>query len=222
MRQYLKNEVFKVSKWVELFISAIIMIAVIGGTIYLVKDVVQLMMNYPTSRDIYKFVGVAFNLVICLENVMTFAIGVEFVKMLCKHTPDTLVEVMMFAIARQMIVEHTSPQQNLLVVLAIAILFAIKKFLFGKYDDIDKTVFPPSQKISSINELVHVEIPKESQDQTLGELLEKQIGTESGTFQVGQCYFFEGGALRVAKTKNGKVTQIEVIRSKNAPVVLKR
>ena len=92
MRQYLKNEVFKVSKWVELFISAIIMIAVIGGTIYLVKDVVQLMMNYPTSRDIYKFVGVAFNLVICIE----------FVKMLCKHTPDTLVEVMMFAIARQM------------------------------------------------------------------------------------------------------------------------
>ena len=177
MRQYLKNEVFKVSKWVELFISAIIMIAVIGGTIYLVKDVVQLMMNYPTSRDIYKFVGVAFNLVICIE----------FVKMLCKHTPDTLVEVMMFAIARQMIVEHTSPQQNLLVVLAIAILFAIKKFLFGKYDDIDKTVFPPSQKILSINELVHVEIPKESQDQTLGELLEKQIGTESGTFQIGRA-----------------------------------
>lgn len=77
MRQYLKNEVFKVSKWVELFISAIIMIAVIGGTIYLVKDVVQLMMNYPTSRDIYKFVGVAFNLVICIE----------FVKMLCKSYP---------------------------------------------------------------------------------------------------------------------------------------
>ena len=205
MRQYLKNEVFKVSKWVELFISAIIMIAVIGGTIYLVKDVVQLMMNYPTSRDIYKFVGVAFNLVICIE----------FVKMLCKHTPDTLVEVMMFAIARQMIVE-------LIVVLAIAILFAIKKFFFGKFDDIDKTVFLPTQRISSINELVHVEIPKETQHQTLGELLEKQIGTESGNFQVGQCYFFEGGALRVAKVKNGKITQIEVIRSKNAPVVLKR
>ena len=214
MRQYLKNEVFKVSKWVELFISAIIMIAVIGGTIYLVKDVVQLMMNYPTSRDIYKFVGVAFNLVICIE----------FVKMLCKHTPDTLVEVMMFAIARQMIVEHTSPQQNLIVVLAIAILFTIKKCSKDSevIDDIDKTVFLPTQRISSINELVHVEIPKETQHQTLGELLEKRIGTESGNFQVGQCYFFEGGALRVAKVKNGKITQIEVIRSKNAPVVLKR
>ena len=185
------------------------MSAVIRGTIYLVKDVVQLMMNYPTSRDIYKFVGVAFNLVICIE----------FVKMLCKHTPDTLVEVMMFAIARQMIV-NMSPQQNLIVVLAIAILFAIKKFFFGKFDDIDKTVFLPTQRISSINELVHVEIPKETQHQTLGELLEKQIGTESGNFQVGQCYFFKGGALRVAKVKNGKITQIEVIQVKNAPVVL--
>ncbi len=45
----------------------------------------------------YLHLFIAFNLVICIE----------FVKMLCKHTPDTLVEVMMFAIARQMIVEHT-------------------------------------------------------------------------------------------------------------------
>ena len=212
MRQYLKNEVFKVSKWVELFISAIIMIAVNRRNNLSGKRCGTINENYPTSRDIYKFVGVAFNLVICIE----------FVKMLCKHTPDTLVEVMMFAIARQMIVEHTSPQQNLIVVLAIAILFAIKKFFFGKFDDIDKTVFLPTQRISSINELVHVEIPKETQHQTLGELLEKRIGTESGNFQVGQCYFFKGGALRVAKVKNGKITQIEVIRSKNAPVVLKR
>ena len=130
MRQYLKNEVFKVSKWVELFISAIIMIAVIGGTIYLVKDVVQLMMNYPTSRDIYKFVGVAFNLVICIE----------FVKMLCKHTPDTLVEVMMFAIARQMVVEHLNMGETLIGVVAIGIIFAIRKYLLLKNsNDKEKT-----------------------------------------------------------------------------------
>ena len=122
MRQYLKNEVFKVSKWVELFISAIIMIAVIGGTIYLVKDVVQLMMNYPTSRDIYKFVGVAFNLVICIE----------FVKMLCTHTPGTVIEVLLFAISRQMIVGHVSGFEVLAGVAAIAGLFATHKFLYAK------------------------------------------------------------------------------------------
>ena len=82
----------------------------------------------------------------------------------------------------------------------------------------------PTQRISSVNELVHVEIPKRNTASRHWEnYLRNEFGTESwGIFQVGQCYFFEGGALRVAKVKNGKITQIEVIRSKNAPVVLKR
>lgn len=211
MRQYLKNEVFKASKWVEFILSAIIMIAVIGGTFWLIQDLAKLLMTEPDSEAIYAFVGVAFNLVICIE----------FIKMLCKHTPDTLIEVLMFAIARQMIVEHTKPEQNLVVIIAIAILFAIKKFLFGKFDDVDKTVFLPHQKISSINELVHVNIPEEFHGQTLGELMTEWIEIENEEFQVGQCYFFPGGALRVEKVVKGRIAQIEVIRSKNAPVMPK-
>lgn len=211
MRQYLKNEVFKISKWVELVLSVIITIAVIGGTIWLVKDLVVLLISNPESEHIYQFVGVAFNLVICIE----------FIKMLCKHTPDTLVEVLMFAIARQMIVEHTTPTQNLIGILSIAVLFAIKKFLFGKFDDVDKTIFLPNQKIASINELVHVNIPEEFQGETLGELMAHCIETGENGFQVGQCYFFLGGALRVEKAVNGRIMSIEVIRSKSAPFMTK-
>lgn len=211
MRQYLKNEVFKVSKWVELILSVIITIAVIGGTVWLVQDLVQLLISHPESKDIYAFVGVAFNLVICIE----------FIKMLCKHTPDTLIEVLMFAIARQMIVEHTKPVENLLVILAIAILFAIKKFLFRTFDDVDKMIFLPHQSVASINELVHVSIPEEFHGQTLGELMTEWVAAENEGFQVGQCYFFEGGALRVEKVVNGRLSQIEVIRSKDAPFMKK-
>ncbi len=207
MRQYLKNEVFKVSKWVELILSVIITVAVIGGTIWLVKDLVKLLISNPNTTEIYEFVGVAFNLVICIE----------FIKMLCKHTPDTLVEVLMFAIARQMIVQHTSPMQNLICIVTIAILFAIKKFLFGKFDDVDKTIFLPSQKIAGINELVHVKIPEEFKGETLEELMIEYVKTDEHGFQEGQCYFFLGGALRVAKAHDGKILEIEVIRSKNAP-----
>lgn len=211
MRQYLKNEVFKVSKWVELVLSVIITIAVIGGTVWLVQDLVQLLTSHPESKDIYEFVGVAFNLVICIE----------FIKMLCKHTPDTLVEVLMFAIARQMIVEHTRPIENLLVILAIAILFAIKKFLFRTFDDVDKTIFLPHQTIASINELVHVNIPEEFHGQTVGELMTEWLAVENEGFHEGQCYFFEGGALRVEKVVNGRLSQVEVIRSKDAPFMKK-
>ena len=67
-----------------------------------------------------------------LENVMTFAIGVEFVKMLCTHTPGTVIEVLLFAISRQMIVGHVSGFEVLVGVAAIAGLFATHKFLYAK------------------------------------------------------------------------------------------
>ena len=67
-----------------------------------------------------------------LENVMTFAIGVEFVKMLCTHTPGTVIEVLLFAISRQMIVGHVSGFEVLAGVAAIAGLFATHKFLYAK------------------------------------------------------------------------------------------
>ena len=175
MRQYLKNEVFKISKWVELILSVIITIAVIGGTVWLVRDLVEMMAAHPGTEEIYGFVGIAFNLVICIE----------FIKMLCKHTPDTLVEVLMFAIARQMIVEHTTPLENLIGISAIAVLFAIRKFLFKQFDDVDRTIFLPSQKISDINQLIHVGIPEEFRGETLGDLMEEYVEKGERGFQVG-------------------------------------
>ena len=65
-------------------------------------------------------------------NVMTFAIGVEFVKMLCTHTPGTVIEVLLFAISRQMIVGHVSGFEVLAGVAAIAGLFATHKYLYAK------------------------------------------------------------------------------------------
>ena len=58
---------------------------------------------------------------------MTLAIGIEFVKMLCTHTPGTIIEVLLFAISRQMIIEHLSVVETMFGVGAIAGLFAVRK-----------------------------------------------------------------------------------------------
>ena len=74
-----------------------------------------------------------------LENVMTFAIGVEFVKMLCTHTPGTVIEVLIFAISRQMIAGHVSGFEAFAGVAAIAGLFATYKYLYSRtFGDEDK------------------------------------------------------------------------------------
>ena len=57
--------------------------------------------------------------------------------MLCQHSAQTVVEVLMFATARQMVVEHLGPSETLLGVISIAVLFAIRKYLMTDNDDMN-------------------------------------------------------------------------------------
>ena len=72
-----------------------------------------------------------------VADIMTLAVGVELIKMLSQHTPATVVEVLMFAIAREMVTHHDSALNTALGVLSICVLFATRKFLLcgGFYDD---------------------------------------------------------------------------------------
>ncbi len=69
-----------------------------------------------------------------LQNILTIVVGLEFVRMLINLTPANTLEVLIVAIARQIIVDHTSPLNNVVCVLCIAGLFAIRKFLVSKKD----------------------------------------------------------------------------------------
>lgn len=65
-----------------------------------------------------------------MSSACLIIIGIELIKMITSYTIDSVVDVMLLAIARQMIVEHTSPQENLLAVLSVGVLFVIRKFLY--------------------------------------------------------------------------------------------
>ena len=56
--------------------------------------------------------------------------GVEFIKMLAKHSPGSSLEVLLYAIARHMVVGHESALDNLISVGAIALIFVVRKFFF--------------------------------------------------------------------------------------------
>ena len=50
--------------------------------------------------------------------------------MLAKHSPGSSLEVLLYAIARHMVVGHESAIENLLSVGAIALIFIVRKFFF--------------------------------------------------------------------------------------------
>ena len=67
-----------------------------------------------------------------LHNILTIVVGLEFVRMLIDMTPANTLEVLIVAIARQVIVSHDDPISNVCCVLCIAGLFATRHFLIPK------------------------------------------------------------------------------------------
>ena len=115
---------FEISYVFELFISVIVGIGIL---IFAVRLIIGLF-------DISTFTDEGETLFKILDKAIILAIGAEFIKMLCKHTPETVIEVLAFALARQLIVGHATPLENLVTVIAIAILFAVRRFLLKRHD----------------------------------------------------------------------------------------
>ena len=67
-----------------------------------------------------------------LHNILTIVVGMEFVRMLIDMTPANTLEVLIVAIARQVIISHDDPISNVCCVLCIAGLFATRHFLIPK------------------------------------------------------------------------------------------
>ncbi len=190
------------TKILEFVIAALLACAIIVMTVQLALSMEKLtdVTTYPNYDDL---LTACFNLII----------GVELIRMLYLHTPITVFEVLLFAIARQIIIDHSSPLNSLLGVVAIAILFATRKFLFSSFDETDKTIFRATQKVHQINRLFHMAIPSSDKDDTLLDVMLHKMhedGTEIGT---GACVYFSDLGLRIAKMREGKITRIEVIRS---------
>ena len=67
-----------------------------------------------------------------LQNVLTIVVGLEFVRMLMDLTPANTLEVLIVAISRHVILNHSDPLGNIACVLCIAGLFATRRFLIPK------------------------------------------------------------------------------------------
>ncbi len=147
-----------------------------------------------------------------MNHVFTLVIAVEFIKMMCNYSPATVVEVLMFAIARSMIIDHSSTLNSLLGVLAIAGLFATRKFLFCEYDEVARTIFRGNAKVEWVNRILGVHIPYED-EQTIGQLVRLRMEERDIEVNVGVFLELPTLTLRVAKMENGRITRVEVIQS---------
>lgn len=136
IRKHFNEGIYNVARYTEIVLSIVILIVIALAGIRLIYAITETSLMDMDIDFFTKF----------LANALSLVVGVEFVKMLCRHSAQTVVEVLMFATARQMVVEHMAPTQTLIGVIAIAILFAIRKFLMTEDSDMSHSPFKKCKK----------------------------------------------------------------------------
>ena len=118
-RAELRNKIISTATLLEILLSGLVLIGLLLSMVPLLQWMPGLL-----------FDGNDAEVSIFLQRALDIVIGIEFIKMLAKHSPGSVLEVLLYAIARHMIVGHEDAVQNLVSVVAIALIFIIRKYFF--------------------------------------------------------------------------------------------
>ena len=128
MNKDVKQSFIKIAHFSEILLSIVILLVIFLGIFDILREIYAAYIidfahpvNYDQLNDF-------------LAQILLLVIGVELVIMLCLHLPETLLEVLLYAIARKLLlVPKTAGVADLFLgVLAIAGIFFIKKYLMPK------------------------------------------------------------------------------------------
>ena len=118
-RAELRNKIISAATLLEILLSGLVLIGLLLSMVPLLQWMPGLLFD-GNEVEIRSF----------LERSLDIVIGIEFIKMLAKHSPGSSLEVLLYAIARHMVIGHESAFENLLSVAAIALIFVVRKFFF--------------------------------------------------------------------------------------------
>lgn len=104
----------------ELIVALFVLGGIIFAIISLLLDDVQIFQELLNDISVFRHY---------LEEVFIIVIGIEFLEMLCHPNSDNVIQVLIFLVARHMIVETTSPYEDLISVISITILFLLRRYL---------------------------------------------------------------------------------------------
>lgn len=201
----LKARMMKMTVFLELILAMFITAAIIIGMVDLVKYIGLIYKTNPfDTYDVFqKFLG----------HILLLVVGVELVAMLVMHTPGSVIEVLLYAIARSMLIGSKGDFDYVLGIASIAGIFAIRKFLFT--DSIasgDFNVYSAAALVTEVNRSAGVNIPETMAD-TLGGVISHMSKEASREIYEGIMFHVSDAQLRVVKVKDGVIEKIAVSES---------
>ena len=112
---------------IEFIVAILTLVAIVIVTIRAVPSLLGVIAT-PGTDSLMTF----------LQEIFVIIIAIEFIKMLCKPNASNVIEVLVFVVSRHMIISESTPLQDLLSIVGVAILlfmdFFIKYKIREKYE----------------------------------------------------------------------------------------
>jgi len=140
---------------IEMILAIFILVSVAANAIHLITLFGELIniSSFEVSYELFEGL---------LAHVLLLVIGLELAMMLVNHTTSAVIEVMLYAVARKMLIYTHSTYEMLAGVVALAGIFVIRKYLYcseiGKVKD---CVMDGKEPVKSLNNLIGSNIPEE-------------------------------------------------------------
>jgi uncharacterized membrane protein (DUF373 family) len=204
------KHLIKAIKVVETLLAIFILITVIVSS----YDLLRIFYTILTTPDPNKSYDFFHEL---LSHALLLVIGLELAIMLVKHTPGSVIEVILFAVARKMLIYYTSAYETAIGVLSIAGLFAIRKFLFvSRIENVeecaenwmDECIIDGKTPITTANNLIGLQLPEETAA-SIGEIIVKLAAGEE--IKPGSIFQVSNTKLEILEVKNGFPEKIKVL-----------
>ena len=103
----------------ELIVAFLVLVGIAFSICGLLKD-------FEIFRLMFKDIE---NFRVYLDQIFAIVIGIEFLQMLCRPNSDNIMEVLIFLVARHMIVSDTTPMEDFISVISIILLCVLRRYL---------------------------------------------------------------------------------------------
>ena len=103
----------------ELLVAVAVGMGLIVSLILYIPDGVALLTKSGSTSTFLQF----------LEDMFSVVVGIEFIKMLCKPSAENVIEVLVFLVARHMIIGSSTALDIRLSVVPVVLLYAVRLVL---------------------------------------------------------------------------------------------
>lgn len=146
-----------------------------------------------------------------LGHVLLLVVGVELVIMLLSHSTSSVLEVMLYAIARKLLIYSDTTLDIAIGIVAIAMIFAIRKYLFTKEIKLEGhgNVFSAATPVTDANIITGLNIP-EHLGNTIGGVITKMAENTNRPVYEGIDYRVGNAKLKVISMKDGLIEKVVI------------